>query len=200
MAFEGAVGHSVNEVLTDALKFPLAEASECHGDSASGETVRCALDAVQVSGAGEQEPSGTTVGVHTLLDRQNQLRGALDLIDDQWFARACAGVEGQESCRVGRGGRTRIVVVHGDDMPVILNGDLTGQGTLADLAPALEDHDREIGEQLGDPGLGVAAEEGAHTGILGDSSRHRGFAGTSTGDFQATNVEVTLQNTKSTAD
>lgn len=177
----------MDEVLPNIAKFPLAEAAECDGDGTAGETVRGALDAVEVCGSGEQEPAGFTVGVHGLLDCEEQFRGTLDLIDDQGTVAVRYPVDSQEAGGVGGGSGPGVVVIHRDDVAVAVSGDVGSQGALADLAPSLEDDDREMVQEVTDPRGGVAVDEVIHSASLADSFLHRGFAGTDTVVLQEMN-------------
>ncbi len=72
-----------DEVLRVAGEFALAQAAQADGRRTAGEAVGAALHGEQVGRPGEQEPAGAPVPVDAGLDRQQEFRFTLDLVDHQ---------------------------------------------------------------------------------------------------------------------
>ena len=91
--------------------------------------------------AGEQEAAGTAPLVHGQLDRQQQVRHPLHLIDHGSIEAA------DETLRILAGGGAGGGVVEGEVGP-LLAGELAHQGGLAALAGPVEQHHGRVGQAL----------------------------------------------------
>jgi len=150
----------VDEGLDPARELALAQPVELDGLGAAGEAVLRGGQVEQVGGAGEQEAAGRGVLVDGELERGDQARGALDLVDRE----QAAGVLCDESVRVGLGCLLGEAVVEGDEQAAALVDDGLRERGLPDLARALDHDDAGVVEGLVDAWGDRAAEPSRRRG------------------------------------
>ena len=98
------------------------------------------LERVQIRRPGEQEPAGPSVAIDGLLDREHQVRCALDLVDCAWKREV-----GNESLRIGCRCAPSARVVERDDAPLERRArECFGERPLAGLACTDEDDDPNL--------------------------------------------------------
>ena len=73
----------VEKVGSHAAQFRLGQGQQTDDAHAARQRIRDAWQRHQVGGAGEQEPPGAWIGVDGSLDRHDQVRRALNLVDDR---------------------------------------------------------------------------------------------------------------------
>jgi len=113
---------------------------------AAGERLAEAGQEEEIGGAGEEETAGAAIAVNGELDRTEELRDALDLVE-----RHRVWQRGDEACGVVAGGAEESLVVEAD---VVSAGDAElREGALAALPRAEERDDGGVRQRLGEAGM-----------------------------------------------
>ena len=108
-----------------------------------------------VGRAGQQEAARRAVLVHRQLDGRKQVRGFLNFIDHDRASEIA-----DEPRRVAGRQRERRRVVEGEVLRTVLLRQRLGQGCLARLPGAVEQHNRGVSHRLPDGGFNMPPKHG----------------------------------------
>ena len=120
----------------------------------SRQRVRQARNQQHVGRPGEQKPARRPAAVDRYLERREEPRRALDLVEDRALRQI-----GHEADRILRGRREWRGLVEVEVCVARTLTDLPRQRGLAALSRPMNQHDRRIGQRLGEALLGVPGVE-----------------------------------------
>jgi hypothetical protein len=146
---------ALDEVTGARMDLGLGERPELDSADPASERLgdpRCCED---VGGAGQQKTPRCRVLVDALLDRVEQVRNALDLVDQYRPAQA-----GDEAVWIEAGGLAGRLIVECDARGGVLAcHDLLGEGALADLPRTQDEHDSAVAERIDDERMRAARDQ-----------------------------------------
>jgi hypothetical protein len=152
----GAVGeHGIDEAVRCPVDLSLGERPELDGLHPAWQRVGQRSQPEHPGRAGQQEATRPWVGVHSLLDGEQQLRDTLDLIDDHRLRQV------DETGWVLLSSPTSDDSVEGAPLGRVRNSYQLDQGALSALARAIDQHHPGVPQRLVHRLLGVPRQQPA---------------------------------------
>ena len=146
----GAVGeHGIDEAVRCSVDLSLGKRPQLDGLHLTGQRVGQRSQAEHPGRAGQQEATRPWVGVHLLLDGEQQLRDTLDFIDDHRLRQV------NEAGWVLLRGPTSDSSVEGAPLGRVRSSDQLDQGALPALTRAVDQHHPGVPQCFAHRTLGV---------------------------------------------
>jgi hypothetical protein len=154
------VEDGIDEPVRGAVEFALGQRPQLDRLGPAGQRIRQAAQAQQASGAGQQVPAGSGVGVDLLLDGEQEIGDALDLVDHHELG----GIDEPDGVRDRRLAGDGIIQIPPPCVPAL--GHHADQRALPGLPGPVDEHHSGVSQRLGHRRFGMPGQQLAQRGWM----------------------------------